>query len=206
LIQLALDLVDRKNAMELAAGCARYVDILEAGTPLIKACGIGVVRDLEELGKPVCADLKTFDAGALEAKLAAEQGADYATVLAAASNTTISEFAKTCSMLGVKSVADMMTEPLERVKLLEKAGVSYVAVHSGLDEQRGGSSPIGSLREVRKSTSRPVIVAGGIGLEQLEAVAPHAEIIIIGSAITGVQDPLRAAAEIREKYDLLRRR
>jgi 3-hexulose-6-phosphate synthase len=50
-IQLALDTLDGDHALELAALAAPYVDIIEAGTPLIKSVGIGIVAKLQAAQK-----------------------------------------------------------------------------------------------------------------------------------------------------------
>jgi len=65
---------------------APFVDIIEAGTPLIKQEGLRIISILKECfpEKLILADMKTMDAGGLEAKLAYDAGADLVTVLAVA--------------------------------------------------------------------------------------------------------------------------
>ncbi|MFX0011219.1 MAG: orotidine 5'-phosphate decarboxylase / HUMPS family protein, partial [Candidatus Hermodarchaeota archaeon] len=67
-LQVALDLLNLDDALKIASQVAPYVDILEAGTPLIKSEGIKAVRTLKETypDKLICADLKIADAGYLE--------------------------------------------------------------------------------------------------------------------------------------------
>ncbi|MFX1448880.1 MAG: orotidine 5'-phosphate decarboxylase / HUMPS family protein, partial [Promethearchaeota archaeon] len=69
-LQVALDFESLEEALRIAEEVAPFVDILEAGTPLIKSEGIRVVKALKNAypDKLVCADLKTADAGYLEAK------------------------------------------------------------------------------------------------------------------------------------------
>ena len=71
-IQLALDLLDANKAFAIALFAAPYVDIIEAGTPLIKSVGIGIVTRLKNAfpDKIVLADTKTSDVGAFEANMA----------------------------------------------------------------------------------------------------------------------------------------
>ena len=47
-LQLALDTLEREHALKLAEPAAPYVEILEAGTPLIKSVGIRIVSDLKK--------------------------------------------------------------------------------------------------------------------------------------------------------------
>lgn len=204
MIQLALDFVDKELALKVARMCLPHVDILEAGTPLIKAHGMKIVRELKKFEVPVYADLKTFDTGSYEAKLAAENDADFVSVLAAANDRTVREFCKTCMEYSVKSVADLIQSPISRCKFLEEAGVSYIAVHSGIDQQREGMTPFETLKQVRGMVKTPLIVAGGITKEHVARVIPYAEIVVIGSAITGALDPAGASRAISKVYRLAR--
>ena len=63
LLQVALDFEKMDQALQLASEIAPYVDIIEAGTPLIKSEGIRVVRVLKDAhpNKLICADLKMQD-------------------------------------------------------------------------------------------------------------------------------------------------
>ena len=65
-LQLALDTLNANEAINLAKLCAPHVDILEAGTPLIKSVGIQIVSRLKDVhpDKIVLADLKSSDVGA----------------------------------------------------------------------------------------------------------------------------------------------
>lgn len=80
-IQMAIDTLDWDHALKLAASAAPYVEILEAGTPLIKSVGIRIVSELKAThpDKLVLADLKSSDVGAYEANMAFQAGADVVT-------------------------------------------------------------------------------------------------------------------------------
>jgi len=69
LIQLALDSLDNATTFKLATLAAPYVDVLEIGTPNIKANGLTLVRELKRKfpNKLLLVDLKTMDAGEYEA-------------------------------------------------------------------------------------------------------------------------------------------
>ena len=57
-LQVALDFENLDDALAIAKEVAPFVDILEAGTPLIKSEGVRVVQTLKEAhpNKLVCAD------------------------------------------------------------------------------------------------------------------------------------------------------
>ena len=67
-LQVAIDLLSTKEALELAAKVAPYVDIIELGTPLIKSEGLAVIKAMKAAhpDKLVFADFKTADTGELE--------------------------------------------------------------------------------------------------------------------------------------------
>ncbi|MCY7288092.1 MAG: orotidine 5'-phosphate decarboxylase, partial [Cryobacterium sp.] len=60
-LQVAMDVLTTDAALELAAKVAPYVDIIELGTPLIKAEGLRAVTAIKAAhpDKTVFADLKT---------------------------------------------------------------------------------------------------------------------------------------------------
>jgi 3-hexulose-6-phosphate synthase len=76
-LQVAFDLLAIDQAIALAPRLAPHVDVIEAGTPLIKRYGIDAVRRIREAvpDMPLVADMKTIDAGAYEAELALNAGA-----------------------------------------------------------------------------------------------------------------------------------
>ncbi|MEW6215044.1 MAG: orotidine 5'-phosphate decarboxylase / HUMPS family protein, partial [Nitrospirota bacterium] len=93
LLQVALDFLNLDKALKVASVTHFYVDIIEAGTPLIKSEGIRVVETLKKnfYQKKIFADLKIMDAGLLEARMAFDAGADMISVCAQAPIETIKE-------------------------------------------------------------------------------------------------------------------
>ena len=82
-LQVALDFVELPRALKLAeAAVAGGADYIEAGTPLIKSEGLDAVRRLREIfpDRTIIADMKTMDAGRVEAEAAARAGANVMTV------------------------------------------------------------------------------------------------------------------------------
>ncbi|MEA3137728.1 MAG: 3-hexulose-6-phosphate synthase / 6-phospho-3-hexuloisomerase, partial [Thermoplasmata archaeon] len=96
-LQIALDEVNLDRALGYAReAVAGGVDWIEAGTPLIKACGLDAVRALKKEfpGKTIVADMKTMDTGAFETEIAIKAGADVVGILGAASDGTFREAVK----------------------------------------------------------------------------------------------------------------
>ena len=90
-LQVAMDVLTIDDALALAGKVAPYVDIIELGTPLVKSVGLAGITAIKKAhpDKIVFADLKTMDAGELEANIAFEAGADLVTVLGVADDSTI---------------------------------------------------------------------------------------------------------------------
>ncbi len=197
-IQVALDVVSVQQALTLAEETADYVDIIEAGTPLIKSAGMSVVAQLKKFGREVFADTKTMDAAEIEGDLARSYGADYFTVLAVAPRNTLNSARK---VDGIKKVVDLIGVP-DKVSVARELSPLFdvVVLHTGIDE--GYFSPEG-LEPLRDLPN--IAVAGGIGPNNIDDVvsALDPEIVIIGRAITAQDDPRAAAKELREVLECL---
>jgi 3-hexulose-6-phosphate synthase/6-phospho-3-hexuloisomerase len=208
-IQVALDLESLDDALIISNQVAPYVDILEAGTPLIKSEGINAVRMLKEAhpNKLVCADLKTADAGYLEVRMAAKAKADIVTILADAYNVTIEESLRAAHEFRVEIMADLIMSRSPSKRLAEIIGVNYkgtelqyALVHSGLDRQESRQSPLSEIESVVNLKNRPrLAIAGGIQITDIPKILTYPlEIIIIGGAITRAKNPGNAAERIRK--------
>lgn len=203
-LQVAIDLLSTADALQLLNKVAPYVDIIELGTPLIKQQGLSVVTNVKAAypDKLVFADMKTMDAGELEAKLAFEAGADIMTVLASAADSTIAGAVKAGKQYGKAVVADMIgvADKAARLEELKQLGVSWVELHAGLDEQAQSGYTIDTLLDAGRNASIPFSVAGGINTERIGKVeAAGATIAVAGAAIYGASDPAAAAKALREK-------
>ncbi|RLE82438.1 MAG: orotidine 5-phosphate decarboxylase [Thermoprotei archaeon] len=207
-LQVALDITSLKEALNIARrAISGGVDIIEAGTPLIKASGVSAVRKLREEFPtyPIVADLKIFDAGKLEADLFLSAGADIVTVLAVAAYETIEEVIETVHQRGKKVMVDMMNvgDVMNVVQPIVRRGADIICLHVGVDTQRRRGVDarvlVEELKAIKERFSVNVAVAGGIN----EHTAPlfacaGADIIIVGGRITKAKDPEEAARRIKE--------
>ncbi|RZU41377.1 3-hexulose-6-phosphate synthase [Edaphobacter modestus] len=207
-LQVAIDLLSTADALALLNKVAEHVDVIELGTPLIKQQGLSVVTNVKAAypDKLVFADMKTMDAGELEADLAFKAGADIMTVLATAADSTIAGAVKAGKAHGKAVVADMIgvADKAARLHELKAMGVSWVELHAGLDEQAQAGYSIEKLLEVGRSADMPFSVAGGINAERIGGVeSAGATIAVAGAAIYGAKDPGAAAAGLRKKIKQL---
>jgi len=204
-LQLALDMFGLADALTLTEKVKDFVDIIEIGTPFIIECGMDAVRHFRKKfpNKEILADTKIMDAGKLEASAAFRAGADYVTVLAVTDILTMKECIAIADELGKKIVADMIcvTEFTDKVAELEELGVHSIAVHTGVDQQQAGRTPLDDLRLIKScAKAAEISVAGGISLATIsDYAALKPDILIVGGAIGLASDPVKAAKEIYER-------
>ena len=205
LLQVALDFVNLSRALKVAEEAIKGgADIIEAGTPLIKAEGMNAVRELTKFGKKVVADMKTMDVGDIETEMAAKAGAAIVTVMGNAGDETIREAIEAGKRYGAEIMVDLMEcENIEeRAKEMEEMGADYVCVHVAIDSQMKGLAPFEELKRVASSVSIPVAVAGGINAEGAkQAVESGAEIVIVGGAIIKAENAMEAARKIKDAME-----
>ncbi|NIG55917.1 3-hexulose-6-phosphate synthase [Chitinophaga sp. Cy-1792] len=205
-LQVAIDLLTTEDALALAAKVAPYVDIIELGTPLIKNMGVSVIRAMKDAhpDKIVFADLKTADAGELEADLAFKAGADLVTVMGAAGNATIAGAVKAAKAHGKGVVVDTIGYPdrVQRAREVIELGAEFVELHAGLDEQWTPGYSIQVLINETEKVGVPVSVAGGVNISNIAAVVKAgAQVVVAGAAIYGAADQAAAAQALRAAID-----
>ncbi|MEV7636860.1 3-hexulose-6-phosphate synthase [Pseudarthrobacter enclensis] len=201
-LQVAIDLLAVEDALELAGKVAEYVDIIELGTPLIKAAGLSAVTAIKEAhpDKTVFADMKTMDAGELEADIAFKAGADLVSVLGSADNSTIAGAVKAATAHNKGIVVDLIgvQDKAARAREVGALGATFVEFHAGLDEQAQPGFDLNGLLRSGEAAQVPFSVAGGVNAGTIAAVqAAGADVAVAGGAIYGAADPALAAKELR---------
>jgi 3-hexulose-6-phosphate synthase/6-phospho-3-hexuloisomerase len=206
-LQVALDFIELDRAVDVAlAAVAGGADYIEAGTPLIKSEGLDCIRKLRALfpEKTLIADMKTMDAGRIEAEAAAKAGADMMTVLGASSKGTILECVEAGRHYGIKVAVDLLglTDAKQFAKNADQLGIIWLNIHCAIDDQMLGENPFKQLRNIRKCTKLTLSVAGGINSETAaDAVKEGADVIIVGGAITKAVNVEQATRDIRRAID-----
>jgi 3-hexulose-6-phosphate synthase len=205
LLQVAIDKAESLGVITQVRGVA---DIIEIGTPLLKRFGIAAIATARELcpDTPILADTKTVDAGDLEAEMALGAGARLMTVLSSTSPATHAAVGRVAERFGAFVVVDTITES-GKPELVPSGATfpgtfAYVGVHSPTDARLAGDRSIAHIDAVSDMRRRGfrVALAGGLGPQTLDAVLEvEPEIVIVGSAITGADDPRRVAKWIKDR-------
>lgn len=209
LLQLALDTPDAEAVRRLLGQTARDVDIIELGTPLLIRYGIDIIAGIRRdyPGKMILADLKIVDAGALEASLAFDAGADIVTVLGTAHQATHRAACEQAKRSGGRVMADLITarggdEAVRLARTLDRSGLDYICMHTAFDA-RGQDDTARTLEGIGKVGAvverAGLAVAGGLTPRLLERLIPLGpDIVVVGGYVTGNADPGRAVRQIRE--------
>jgi 3-hexulose-6-phosphate synthase len=207
-LQLAMDTLDGDEALRLADRTAPFVDILEAGTPLIKSVGINIVRRLKSAhpDKLILADLKSSDVGAYEANMAFTAGADIVTTQGITTYATICEVQREADKWKRRAEVDMtgVKDPVTRAKEVQAAGVSLVLYHRSIDEEltEGALWDEMAVNTIRAmcALGLDVAVAGGIHYDTLPLLSGIPIYgVVVGRGIAAQTDPAAAAKKIAER-------
>ena len=211
-IQVALDL-DNLDAM------ARIIDelpnkervLIEAGTPLVKKFGVGVVGEIRKLRPDafIIADLKTLDVGRVEVKMAADETADAIAISGLGTIESIKKAIHETQKQGIYSILDMMNVKNFEEKLTQipdDLKPDIVLLHRNVDletykaekgEDISEMTEWGNIKKIKEIIGGGLVaVAGGIKPDNVEeAIDKGADIIIAGRYIIGSRDVRRSAQD-----------
>lgn len=203
-LQLALDLVDIPQAIELVKEVEAFIDIVEIGTPVINKEGLKAVSEMKAAfpNLEVLADVKIMDAAAYEVSNAIAAGADIVTILAQAEDSSIKGAVEEAKKQGKKILVDMIAvkDIKTRAAELDLLGADYICVHTGYDLQAEGKDSFEDLRTIKSVVKNArTAVAGGIKLETLpEVIKAQPDLIIVGGGITSKDDKGAEAEKIQK--------
>jgi bifunctional enzyme Fae/Hps len=197
-LQIAFDAPDIEGAKRVLAALPKSDKIiLEAGTPLIKKYGTGVINELRTVAKDafIIADLKTLDVGQIEVDMSFDDGADAVVASGLATAEVIDKFVYEAKRLGIYSIIDMMNvdDPVKKLKTLKELP-EVVILHRCIDSEKSQKPRFHLIKEIKKEYPNMLVsVAGGIDPETAPlALKEGADIIIVGRFITQSKDVERS--------------
>jgi len=208
MIQLALDDINFASSLRMAVIAGPYADVVEVGGPLCKCAGVAMLTAVREIlpTKLLLADYKSPDAGAVEARMAHEHGANFVTVLGSAPTATIqSSLDYTLKHDDIETVMELtgVTNILEKAVLWHDIGVQRIVYHLGFDEEhfnrtwsQSDLDIIGKLIEM----GYKVTVTGGINYDLLPFFKDYdISIFICGRSIILADDPAKSILSMQER-------
>nr|WP_306219785.1 3-hexulose-6-phosphate synthase [Cytobacillus sp. Bac17] len=201
-IQLALDRLTEQECFRIADETCENIDWIEIGTGVIKEYGMKIIREMKAAypDKTIVADMKTCDAGKYEAEQAFIAGADIMTVMGFSHDSTIKQALEIANTANRRIMIDLLgVQDAERVKSLYDLGADLFCLHIGKDMQKEGAIADPDLFSLVKGLNDiEVAIAGGISEKTIgELKDSIADVVIVGSAITGNQAPKEASSAIK---------
>ncbi|MEM2251039.1 MAG: orotidine 5'-phosphate decarboxylase / HUMPS family protein [Candidatus Hadarchaeales archaeon] len=212
-LQVALDLdTDMKTIMEIAGLVySAGARIIEAGTPAIKRHGADNLIPALRVAAPdaiIVADLKTMDAGDLEARIAFRAGADIVGVAAIGNEEKIIEAMDEALRWNKAILVDLIDcpDPLGTIMKIKNflgpnSSRAIFCLHIGISLQKKGYRVSDQMEVIKRAKilAAPsfLAVAGGIKEETAGSLtSAGADICIVGSAIYKSSEPAEVTRRI----------
>ena len=204
-LQVALDTLDMPGTLGPLARCVDDIDVIECGTVLLLAEGLRDVREIRALypDKTILADVRIAEAGAKLSRLCFEAGADWVSVVAGASMTTVEQVVKVADEFGGEVQIELgETYDAEQARQWKKLGAKHVIVHRSRDAEAAGTlawhpEDVARVHELA-DMGFTVTVTGGIKPNELSTFAgAPVGVVIAGRAIVAADDPKAAARELQ---------
>lgn len=206
-LQLALDSPDLPAAFRPLNQAIDQIDVIECGTILILAEGLRAVREIRALypDKTVLADVRIVEAGSIIARKCFEAGADWVSVVAGASLTTVGQVVKVAQEFGGEVQIELgETYDADKAREWRRLGAQHVIVKRSRDKEAAGDLSWGpdDVARVHELSAMgfTVTVTGGVTVKDLDTFAgAPVGVVIAGRAIAGAEDPLAAATQMQAK-------
>lgn len=156
MLQVALDTLDLDTALKTTRLVHDVVDILEVGTILCLAEGLGAVKTIKTLypDNLVLADVRVAEAGALISKMVFDAGANWISVLSSAAIPTIETVVKTAFAYNGDVQLELQDGwTMEKVKQCRGLGITQLIFHKSRDAEKLGPGWDSELLKTIKSLS-----------------------------------------------------
>jgi len=174
MLQVAMDTLGLDSALKVTRQVYDVVDIIEVGTILCLAEGLGAVKTIKTLypDNLVLADVRVAEAGALISKMVFDAGANWISVLSSAALPTIETVAKEAFSKGGDVQIELQEGwTMEKINQCKALGITQVIFHKSRDSEKLGPGWDPALLSVIKSMSDQgfkVSVTGNLTLEILQ--------------------------------------
>jgi 3-dehydro-L-gulonate-6-phosphate decarboxylase len=208
-LQLALDTLDLPSALAPLQKANPYLDVIEIGTLLCLAEGMGAVRIIRSLfpEKTLLADVRIAEAGGLIARMAFDAGANWVSVVSGATMETVEAVAKEAQ----KTRGEVQIELIDgwtmaRARQWRDLGVQQIITHRSRDAEAKGQLTWSDrdFAEIRTLSEMgfKVTVTGGVTLTDIPLFKKvPVFVFIVGRGIYKAEYPDLAARSFREAIE-----
>ncbi|MDD3978047.1 orotidine-5'-phosphate decarboxylase [Methanomicrobium antiquum] len=206
---LALDVLTREEALEIAEETYPYLDAIKLGYPLVLGAGLSVARELSQFDLPLIADFKVADipnTNRLIAEHVFESG--FSAIIAhgfAGSDSLKAIVEATENAGGECYVVAEMSHPgaLEFLSGETAEKIAQMAVDCGTDGIIAPATRPERVKALRSIIKDKKILSPGVGAQGGDAreIAPLIDGMIVGRSIYNSENPAKEA----EKFAFVRR-
>ena len=208
---IALDVMDRKNAVRISKETADHVDAIKIGYPLVLGAGLGIINDICKFA-PVIADFKVADipnTDRLICSQAFEAGASAVIVHGFTGQDSVSECVKIAKdFQGDIFVVTEMSHPgaveFMQPKALELASLAVECKASGVVAPATRPERV---RQIRGVVGNLTIISPGVGAQggsAAEAISAGVDHVIVGRSIYESKTPGIEAEKIVKEIEKCR--
>jgi orotidine-5'-phosphate decarboxylase len=200
---LALDVLDRDRALDLASVLKGKIDYVKVGYPLILAAGLEVVQEISSMA-PVIADLKIADipnTNTLISEQVLSAGASGIIAHAFVGRDSLSACVNVARERGALAFAVTEMSHPSAVEFMAPVaeGLARIAAECGVDGVVAPATRPERIRLIRSIVGERAIISPGVGAQggsARAALAAGADYLIVGRSITESPNPAASADAI----------
>ncbi len=202
-LQIAFDVTDLENAIDLAKKVVDRCDVLEIGTLLIYKNGIRAIERFREEfpKKEILVDAKIIDRGKEAVAVMASAGADWITVMAGTGKEVIHSASTMAHQCNMKVMLDLVDASSLGQSALDakNLGADALLFHQAYDE-KDALILLDKWEMVRGNTTLPIFVSAKINRTTIfNIITIKPDGIVVGKSIIDADNPEEEAAFF---YDL----
>lgn len=197
-LQLALNLLDLQQCIDIARTTDQYTDSLQIGSSLLLKYGI---RALEEIrtefpNKEIFAETQIINHGQDISSMSIKAGANWISVMAGTSKEVIHAVASFASQKNKSVILDLFDASSIGQSAMDarKLGVQALLYHNVYNENMESNFALEEWDDLRGNSNLPIYICGNINRDNIEFIAslkPHT--IVIGKTVTQAKNPAEEA-------------
>ncbi|XRO75979.1 orotidine-5'-phosphate decarboxylase [Methanocaldococcus sp. 28A] len=206
-LMLALDVLNKEDALKITKEIKDYVDAIKVGYPLVLSAGVGIIEEIKKIcNKEVICDFKVADIPSTNEKIAK-------IALKYADGIIVHGFVGEESVKAVQDVAKKLNKKVIMVTEMSHPGavqflqpiadkLAEMAKKLKVDAIVAPSTRPERLKEIKEIAELPVITPGvgaqGGKVEDIINILDENDYVIVGRAIYQSKNPKEEAKKFKE--------